>query len=304
MEAEWFGESEKAFFKFDDLLKNRKIGKAFYPKDTLEMINDKTFNMEKKVKGELRLVTADIATMKGNENDASSFFIIKLIPTKNGYERQVIYTENIEGGHTGDQALRIRQLFYDFDCDYIVLDTQNAGIGVYDSLAVPQIDRERGTEYEPLSCINDDRLRERCVYTDAPRVVYSIRATPQMNSEIAVQLRDALRRGKLKILVPENEGYDLLNTSKKFSELPEETKLLFKLPYMQTTLLINEMMNLEYERTDAGLIKLKEQSGHRKDRYSSLSYGNYIANQLELKLNKKVEAVDVSKLFMFKSPTF
>lgn len=103
MEALWFGESEKAFFKFDDLHKNRKLGKANYPLDVLQMINDKTFATEKKAKGELRMVTADIATMQGNANDASAFFVLKLIPTKNGYERQVVYSESIEGGHTGDR---------------------------------------------------------------------------------------------------------------------------------------------------------------------------------------------------------
>lgn len=302
MEALWFGESEKAFFKFDDLHKNRKLGRAYYPKDVLQHINDKAFNIDRKGKDELRMVTADIATMSGNQNDATSFFVIKLVPTKSGYERQVIYSESIEGGHTGDQALRIRQLFYDFDCDYIVLDTQNAGIGVYDQLAVPQIDTDRGIEYEPLNCINDERMQDRCVYSNAPKVVYSIRATPQMNSEIAVVMRDTLKKGKMKLLVPENEAMEILSNSKSFSKLPEEIKIKFKMPYFQTSLLINEMMNLESERTDSGLIKLREQGSNRKDRYSSLSYGNYIANQLEKKLNKKVEKIDIDKLFMFKTP--
>ena len=304
MEALWWGESEKAFFKFDDLHKNRRAGKAYYPKDVLQHINDKSFHLEKKVKDELRLVTADIATMMGNKNDASAFFIMRLIPTKNGYERQVIYSESIEGGHTGDQALRIRQLFYDFDCDYIVLDTQSAGIGIFDTLVTPQFDSQRGVEYEPLNCVNDSRLQERCVYSNAPKTIYSIRATPQMNSEIAVSFRDSFKKGKIKLLIPENEAIETLNNNKAFAKLPEEIKIKFKMPYIQTSLLINEMMNLESEITDSGLIKLKEQGSQRKDRYSSLSYGNYIANQLESKLNKKSETIDIDKLFLFKTPSY
>lgn len=303
MEAVWFGESEKAYFKFDDLLKNRKLGKANYPADVVDLINDKSFHTDKKAKGEIRMVTADIATMKGNENDASAFFILKLIPTKNGYERQYIYAESIEGGHTGDQARRIRQLFYDFDCDYIVLDTQNAGIGVYDQLTVPQFDTERGTEYEPLNCVNDSRMQERCVYQEAPKVIYSIRATPQMNSEIAVTFKDSFKRGKIKLLVPENEGSEFLSNNKTYKKLPEEVKLSLRMPYIQTTLLVNEMMNLEYERTESGLIKLKEQGSGRKDRYSSASYGNFIASQLERELLKNDE-VDVSEYMFFMQSGF
>lgn len=302
MECLFFGESEKAFFKFEDLQKNRKSGRAFYPKEVTDLINDKSILIPKKEKDEIRLVSADIATMSGNQNDASAFFVARMIPTNKGYERQVVYSESIEGGHTGVQAMRIRQLFYDFDCDYIVLDTQNAGIGVYDQLTETQFDSERGAEYEPLSCVNDDRLAERCVYSNAPKVVYSIRATPQMNSEIAVSFKDSLRRNKIKLLISETEAEEVLKKIKGYDKLPEDIKLKFRLPYMQTSLLINEMMNLEGEITDSGLVKLKEQGSGRKDRYSSLSYLNYVASELERKLKKKVEPVDVSKLFMFKQP--
>ncbi|MED4883898.1 hypothetical protein [Bacillus smithii] len=304
MEALWFGESEKAFFKFDDLHKNRKIGKAGYPKDILELINDKSFSLDKKANGELRLLTADIATMSGKENDASAFFVLRLVPTKQGYERQVIYAENIEGGHTGDQAMRIRQLFYDFDCDYIVLDTQNAGIGVYDQLVLPQMDYERGIEYEPLNCINDEKMQERCVYQDAPKVIYSIKANTQFNSEIAVLLKDAFKRGKIKLLVKENEAEEFLRSHKSYNNLDEETKVKLKLPYVQTTLLINEMVNLEGERNpDSGVIKIKEQGRNRKDRYSSLAYGNYIANELERELLKD-DNVSVDDYLFFMSSGF
>ena len=37
------------------------------------------------------------------------------------------YMESVQGGDTTRQALRIRQLYEDFDADYIVLDLRNAG---------------------------------------------------------------------------------------------------------------------------------------------------------------------------------
>jgi len=50
-------------------------------------------------------------------------------------------------------------------------------------------------------------------------------------------------------------------------------------------MLVNELVNLEYEIRN-GFVKIKEQSGNRKDRYSSLSYVNYYARILESDLNK------------------
>lgn len=304
MEALWFGESEKSYFKFEDLQKNRKLKRAYYPKDISDLVRDKTIYLPKKEIDEIRVLSVDIATMGGNENDASTFFVGRMIPTKIGYERQIIYAESMEGGHTGVQALRIRQLYYDFNCDYIIIDTQNAGIGVYDRLTEKQYDSERGIEYEPLSCINDERLAQRCIYPNAPKVIYSIRATKQLNSEMAVALKDALRRNKVKLLISENECEEVLSKINGYKKLPEEIKLKFKLPYIQATLLIHEMVNLEWDISDSAVV-LKEQRTKRKDRYSSLAYLNYIAVELERKLKKKkIESVDVNKLFMFKKPTF
>ncbi|MGJ3548596.1 terminase large subunit domain-containing protein, partial [Bacillus subtilis] len=53
--------------------------------------------------------------------------------------------------------------------------------------------------------------------------------------------------------------------------------------------LINEMINLEAEYSDNGQVKLKEPKSKRKDRYSSVAYGNYIATVLERQLNKQTE---------------
>ena len=93
-------------------------------------------------------------------------------------------------------------------------------------------------------------------------------------------LRDGLRRGKVKLLLSENEGRESLKT-KGFSDLTVESQTNLEMPYVQTTMLINEMINLEAEINDSGLIKLKEPKTKRKDRYSSVTYGNYIATELE-----------------------
>lgn len=305
MECMFFGQSEKAFFKFEDIQKNRKLAKVYYPKEVTDLLNDKSILPPKKAKDEIRLVSADIATMKGIQNDASAFFVARLVPTKDGYDRQIIYSETIEGGHTGVQAMRIRQLFYDFNCDYIVLDTLNAGIGIYDQLTETQNDSERGTEYEPLSCINDERLAERCVYPNAPKVVYSIRGNATLNSQIANSIKDVLKRQKMKLPVPEAEGEEFLKGIKGYEKLPEEQKEKFRMPYMQTTLLINEMMNLEMEINETnGLIKLKEQGRSRKDRYSALSYLNYIASELEIKSRKKAGSYKASDYLFFKQSKY
>lgn len=299
MEALWFGESEKAYFKFEDLEKNRKLPSPIFPRDYYDLIKDSSFKYEPKKANEIRLVTCDIAGMAGKENDASVYTIYRLIPISKGYERHIVYMESVVGGHTVTQATRIRQLFDDYDCDYIVLDTQNLGLGVYDQLCQPLYDKERGKEYDPLSCINDERMAERCTYPHAEKLIYSIKGNAQLNSEVAVLLRDGFKRGKIKLTINEMEGREHLKRFKGYESLPEETKTKFISTYVQTTLLINEMINLEAEFNDNGQVKLKEPNSKRKDRYSSVAYGNYVATLLERKLNKHEEFDDDDELVYF-----
>ena len=132
MQCLFYGESDNAFFTYDFLDDNRKIKYPIYPRPYYALIDDnKNFKYRLKENGEIRFVVADIATMGGKTNDLSAFIVFQLIPTKsNQYLRNVVYMESMSGGHTVDQTVRIRQLFDDFDCDYIVLDTQNAGMKI------------------------------------------------------------------------------------------------------------------------------------------------------------------------------
>lgn len=280
MNCLFFGENEKAYFKYEDVESNRQIIKPIYPPNYYSLLRDSSFKAPLKKNNEVRFVSCDIATMGGNQNDVSAFVVFKLVSSKRGYERQIVYIETISGGHTETQAMRIRQLYRQFSCDYIVLDTQNAGIGVYDQLCRDSYDKETGEEYVALSCKNDERMAERCLSPHAPKVIYSIKANQMFNSEIAITLKDALRRGKFKFLINETGGKEYLKGVKGYDALSVENKAKLELVYYQTSALINEMINLSDEGKE-GIVRLKESSGGRKDRYSAIAYGNYFANTLE-----------------------
>ena len=70
----------------------------------------------------------------------------------------------------------------------------------------------------------------------------------------------------------------------------EKTELM--LPYVQTSLAINEMINLEYEIVN-NKVKLKERTGMRKDRFSSLEYNLAVIQELNTKLKPKNAERDI-----------
>ena len=291
MDCLWFGENESSYFKLEELNNNRRLYEPIFPKAFYEeyatVIKDNKWKYTSKKQDEIRLISCDIslmATTKSRNNDASVYTIFKLVPTKKGYERQIIYIETYDGGHSTLQAIRIRQLFDDFDCDYIVLDCNGNGMAVYDQLVLDIYDTDRHKEYTAFTCINDEDMADRCMVNDAPAKIYSIKADAKLNTACAVEFKDNLKKGKIKLLVNDMEAKEMLKGIKGSEKLTIEDKVKFLLPNTQTTLLINEMINLEadYKERD---IKLTEPRSGRKDRYSSATYGNYVAKLLERDLN-------------------
>lgn len=306
MEALWFGDDGDAFFDFDSISKNRHIQYPMMPANLAALVgNAKKVSIPQKLPGEKRILSADIALMssKKQNNDASAIFVNQMLPTKAGrYTSNIVYSETSEGLHTDVQALIIRKLYDEFQCDYIVLDTNGVGLGVYDALVRDISDPDTGEVYPALSCCNDPAMAERCTTLGAEKVIWSMKATPKVNSECAVLLREGFRSGKIRLLVTEYDADELLSPLDGYKKLSAQQRERLKLPYTNTTLLINELVKLQHEENN-GNVRVFERAGMRKDRYSSLSYNFFLATQLEAKLGRRREAdYSTNDVFMFKPP--
>jgi len=297
-----FGENSNAFYKLEMFTKNRRLKKAFYPirKDMLDKRGSKEF---KRVAGEIRIISVDISTRKGKKNDNSILTCIRLLPTVKGYQREHVYMESYQGEHTGFQSLRIKQLYYDFEADYIVLDLASSGITVFEQLASVTKDDERGLEYEAFTVHEHksldksliDELKEKTLSTKALPIIYPIQAYAKLNSDIAVNFRDNLQRSMCSFLIDEAEGENYLNLKNKEFQGTEDmnTKVWFIHPYSQFSEMIRETVALEFSIV-SGNIKLETIGSMRKDRFTSCSYGNYFADLLEKDLLKEKDNNDLS----------
>lgn len=303
--ALFYGVADGSFFDYDSISKNRKIAYPMMPDKYSALLgNNPKIRIQPKQAGELRILSADIALMssKKNNNDATAIFVNQLMPTKAGkYSNNIVYSDCCEGLHTEDQALIIRRLYEEFQCDYIVLDTAGVGLGIYDMLAREIYDTETGEIYPPLSCCNDSTMADRCTSRDAEKVIWSIKANINLNSECAILLREGLRSGKIRLLVQEYDGEQNMAELKGFSGLSPMQKEKILIPYKHTTLLVNEMINLQHDES-GGKVKLKEKSGMRKDRYSSLSYNYYVSTLLESKIRRKSNNQVPENAFIIKAP--
>ena len=298
----WLGTTEGGLFQFDDINKTRVIEKAFYAPNIV--LGQAQCDPPKKKKDEIRILTADIALMSSrkNDNDATSIFLNCLIPNKSGrYTSNFVYSENLEGVSAQDQALKFRKYFDYFDCDYIGIDCRGVGLPIVDLLMSDLYDPETGETYPAISCCNNPDIAARCSDKTARKVIWAIMGSPQFNSDVALALRSGFQQGRIHLLQSEYTCEDQLRRFYKgYDKMSPSEKAALQLPYINTGLAVNELVNLGYESVNNG-IKVKEKSGCRKDRYSSLSYNYFIAQQVERDVGKKKSSAKAFT-FDFKMP--
>lgn len=301
-ENEMLREGANAYFTYGLLTKNQVNKKAFYPR-RYEDVKNKHKNpyFIPKQNGEIRILACDMAFIeRSNKNDNSCFTCIRALPesvkyestnidgksieVKNGYRRVLSYIEASPGSDVDKQAIRIKQLYYDFDADYVVLDTRNGGILTYDRLAKILYDEDRDCEYPAWRCINDDVVAKRVNVSGAVDNVFVINASAKLNNDIAVSLRGILEAKMIDLLINLDEAQDLLQSNiPEYTSTPDgDIMAFYERPYLETQALINEMMSLEYTRNEqTGVITLFETGSNTKDRYISLAYGSYYIGLLE-----------------------
>lgn len=288
MECIWWGDTQGAFFSFDDIDKRRKLKTAIYPSSIVG--NSRTFKIPDLALNERRILSVDIALMasKKHKNDASAIIINSAMPTNNNnYVANIIYLENHEGKNTDELALIIRKLYDEYKCTDLAIDTSGQGLGVFDALVRDMVDPETGELYRALTCCNDKVMADRCKVSNAPKVIWSIKGNASLNNEICILLRSGFQKGKINLLVSDTESEDILKDKiRTFNKLKAYEQMQYKMPYIQTTLLVNELVKLEHEIKGTN-IKITERTGMRKDRYSSLAYNYWVQCQLEREVLQK-----------------
>ena len=298
---EMIRENTSAYFTHKMFTDNQRCKKPFYPRQTIDVLGKrKNPYAIPKQKGEIRVIACDMAFTGGSKNDNSIFTCLRLLPESStytvqsdngsekqlqqGYRKIVPYIEGVNGGDISLQAIRIKQLYDDFEADYVCLDGRNGGWGVYSLLAKVMYDEARDVEYSPWVAMNNDDWANKIKISGANPCIFVINATQKLNSDIALAFRATLVANMIDFLIPFNNAVEttLSNIEEYNTAIDVDTQMWYEKPYLETQEMINECVELVYEKKEqTGIIVISEQGNNRKDRYSSLSYGNYFASLLE-----------------------
>ena len=304
---EMFSENEDAFFDYKSFKENQVLEKAFIPPTPQDFFMDKPLSMANKDPSEIRLVIADLAFTgdSGREkNDHTVFMCMSLHWKKFRFERHLDYIETRPGGGADKVVLRLKELFWDYQADYLIFDNRSGGEAIFDFLSKETEHPERGNAWNPcgFTVVQDkdlqivpwgkiEELSNRTVDPNAMPCLIPIIGTGDLNSLGWQSLKKNLETNNIKFLVPMQEAKDCLVDSGDYFKMTSDEYAQAVMPYGQTDETIQECINLSAEYKE-GKVRLKEPRSGYKDRAVVLSYGNLVAERLDnryAKANQKQE---------------
>lgn len=302
-EGLFVSESEFSLFGYQELTKLRTLKTLYRPipdhlyLDKKELETWKRKNKITKDKDEKIIMGCDIAVMGGG-SDNTVFAIVKAKQKGSRYNREILYLEHTNNAHSESQAIRLKQLYYDFDVDIICLDCMGAGIGIADAASKVQYDSKRDMEYPAFTVFNREDMKDRSFGVDIDNAIpciYGFKQDAKINHFLLTWLKSVVESGRLEIPVTFEEAKDLVD-----EDMQENEMLKILQSNIECDLLVKEMSALEVKQQANNPYLKVENNTMRKDRFSALGFANYYIQLLEQDITKKKKKKSsLSSLFLY-----
>jgi hypothetical protein len=218
--------------------------------------------------------------------------VFKVTPQIQGSSlKSLVNIYSFDAEHFEQQAIHLKKLFYKYKARTMVVDANGLGIGLVDFLTTTQIDPETGDTLPPFGVeggtfedVVNQYKKVRGVDVEE-NALYLMKANTPINSEAYSYVQTQMSSGKIKFLIDEVSAKTKLMSTKVGQNMDTDKRNEYLMPFVKTTILKEEMLNL-VESTDGVNIILKQSSrGIKKDKFSAFIYGLYYIKQEE---DKKV----------------
>lgn len=307
-------EIEGAFFKYNMFRENQTLHSAFRLPTREEYITH-SWSYKPKLDGEVRLVFGDLAftgDVKGKSAaDLTSLGCLSIYKSKDVWNIDVDYIKTYAGGDP-NTALYMRELVYFYDADYLIYDNRNGGDSLTNIITAemhhPYISDEL---WHPngltVSDIDDlhfnsaaivQEIRNRTVDPNAIPMIIPIKATPEINHQGWMNFYTLLKNNQLNLLIDDLDYLQEVEQTKEWYKMDSADKARYRMPYIETRLMIDEAINLKSSYSGTYL-KLVEPHNKTKDRCVSLMYGLLLAQRIinrEERLMQQGKDIDYSKI--------
>lgn len=180
------------------------------------------------------------------------------------------------------QVLELKKMIARYNPREVVIDINGIGINFADAMVKETQDPETLITYPAYAFSNREEYYD-IQPRNAPQILYGIKATGQLNSDMHATLYSKVYSGLLQFLISEQEAKNKLMATKAGQKMSPEQRIERLMPHELTSILINEIMNLKIKPTGIGNQIAVEQINKRmtKDKFSALEMGVWRISILE-----------------------
>lgn len=172
----------------------------------------------------------------------------------------------------------------------MVIDANGVGAGLVDFMTKMQNDDQTGDDLPPFGVeggtakdtLEDyKKIKGPNVENDA---MYLVKANIPLNSDMYSYAQTQLLSGKIRFLINEAEAKLKLLGTKKGQGMSVDQRNDYLKPYVMTSILREEMLNLSSKNDGINILLERVNKGTPKDKFSAFIYGLYY---IELQEKKK-----------------
>lgn len=277
-ESEWSGDAENAFFSSEKYDKHRVL---LQPEYEFSGRNSKT---------QYYILGVDV----GRIGCTTEVAVIKVTPQIQGADLAAlvnIYTFEEEDFEV--QAIKLKKLFYKYKARILSIDANGLGVGLVDFMTKAQLDPDTGEDLPPFGVEGGTaedtldlykKIKGAGVENDA---MYLVKANAPINTEMHTYVQTQLSSGKIKFLIDENQAKTKLMSTKVGQNMTPDKRAEYLMPFTQTTILKDQMLNLVEENEGVNIILKQSNKGIKKDKFSAFEYGMYYKKLEEDKKKKR-----------------
>lgn len=214
--------------------------------------------------------------------------------------KQIVNIFTFEEEHFGLQSIKLKRLFNQFNCKCMVVDGNGLGVGLIDFLTMDQLDPDTDETLCNFGVYNDeDGLYKKFQNENTiHNALYVMKANQTINSECYSYVQSQLFNGKLRFLIDETVAKNKLQAMEKGKKMTPLQRAEYLMPYTQTSILKDQMMNLMQNQEGAMIILKRANQKIGQDKFSALIYGLFYCKLMEDRSRKR-KGPDLSKMMLF-----
>lgn len=283
-ESEWSGDAENAYFSSETFDKHRQL---LQPEHEFSGRSSKSAYY---------VLGVDV----GRKGCTTEIMVIKVTPQVQGSSlKSLVNLYSFDEEHFEQQAINIKKLYYKYKARICAIDANGLGIGLIDYMVKSQIEPETGETLPPFGVENDEEGFYKKYRTDDMErdAMFLIKANAPLNTEAHSYVQTQMTSGRIKFLIDERTAKDKLMATKVGQNMTPDQRNQYLMPFVMTTILKDQMLNLVEENEGVNIILKQNSRGIRKDKFSAFEYALYYVKKEEER--KKKRSSRSIKDFMF-----